>query len=238
MTETESGTLDQQPVGSLLRSLAARSFTGIVHIDGSVERILCLAEGRLYLATSSSGPSLQRVLVEFGAVDDAGWTRAIEAAPEQGSVVTALLADGGDRSVIEHALHELNVGTLLELLVPDREQFRAVDDETHQFGAAVSFDVDAILSDAGERLERWGSLSGRLPSMNTVLRRVAKLPPGQSSIELGRVQWRIIDALGTPTTLAALIEQIGLGAFGIFEELYRLLADGVVVIDEDTIAPA
>lgn len=45
---------------------ADRGLTEIVHIDGSVQRIVCLSDGRLYLALSSPGVSLQRALTDAG----------------------------------------------------------------------------------------------------------------------------------------------------------------------------
>ena len=60
------------------------------------------------------------------------------------------------------------------------------------------------------------------------LERAERLPPGRRSIRLDRVQWRILDALDDPTTLASLIEGLGLGAFAIFDALYHLLDVGAV----------
>jgi hypothetical protein len=238
VTNTESGTLADQPLGSLLRDLAGRQFSGIVHIEGSSQRIICFESGRLYLATSSSGPSLQRVFVELGAVDAAGWKRAIDMAPERGSVVDSLLAEGVAKEMAADALRELNVGTLLELLVPDKERFTVAPEESHQLGAAISFDVEDLLTDAADRLQRWGSLRDGLPSMDTVLFRARVLPAGLTSIQLNRVQWRILDELAVPSTLEALIERTGLGAFGIFDELYGLLTEGAVVTDDEPPSPS
>ena len=86
MTVTESGTLAERPLGSLPRDLADRGSTGIVHIDGSVHRIVCLSDGRLYLALPSPGVSPQRALTDAG-----GPT------PDHGSIVDALL----EQAVVE-----------------------------------------------------------------------------------------------------------------------------------------
>jgi hypothetical protein len=69
--------------------------------------------------------------------------------------------------------------------------------------------------------------------MTTVLRRAPDLPPGRRSIDLDRIQWRIIDALDEPLTLTALIENTGVGAFRLFDEVARLLDERVVVPDAD-----
>ena len=69
--------------------------------------------------------------------------------------------------------------------------------------------------------------------MQTLLRRCETLPLGASSVEIDRVQWRILAELDRPRPLAELIESTGLGAFGIFDELYDLLTAGVV----DVVAP-
>ena len=85
MTVTESGTLAERPLGSLLRDLADRGLTGIVHIDVSVHRIVCLSEGRLYLASSSPGVSPQQALTDVGAADH--WS-IVDAMLEQAVVET------------------------------------------------------------------------------------------------------------------------------------------------------
>lgn len=229
MLATESGTLAERPLGSLLGDLADGQFTGIVHIDGSVQRIICLSDGRLYLAMSSPGISLQRALIDAGVVDEDGWSAALDRVDEHGSVVDALLAAGAPRELLSEAIRELTLGTLLELLVPDRDEFQIAEGETHQLGAGLAEPVEAVLDEAGRRLERWGALAESLPSLSTVLRRSPVLPHGRRSIELDRTQWRIVDALDRPLTLATLIERIGLGAFGLFDEVADLLDQGVLV---------
>jgi hypothetical protein len=226
--QLETGSLAECPLGPLLSDLAGRSLTGIVHLDGDVRRIICFRDGRVYLAMSSPGPSLQRVLIDSGAVDDAGWTAALDLAGEHGSVVRSLLATGARRETVGAAIRELTMGTLLELLVPDDNGFRIAEGETHRLGSDITFSVEDLLEDADRRLRRWGASKDALPSMDTVLRRAPRLPMGRDSVELDRVQWRIVDALDEPLTLAALIERIGLGAFGIFDELHHLLGEGVV----------
>ena len=233
MGETETGTLADRPLGSLLRDLADRQFTGLLHIDGSAKRVICLDGGRVYLALSSPGPSLQRVIVDAGAVDEAGWRSAMQRADEYGSVAAALLAEGAPRAVLEDALCELTLATLLELLVPDRDDFRINAGERHKLGAEITFAVSDLLDEAGGRLERWSALEGSLPSMSTLLRRAPTLPAGRLAIELNRVQWQIIDSLDEPMSLASLIESIGLGAFKLFDGLYHLMDDGVVLTESD-----
>ena len=97
MRVTESGTLAERPLGSLPRDLTDRGLTGIVHIDGSVHRIVCLSDGRLYLALPSPGVSPQRVLTDAGVPTIAAWQAAMVGAADHVSIVDALL----EQAVVE-----------------------------------------------------------------------------------------------------------------------------------------
>ncbi|MEL7206675.1 MAG: DUF4388 domain-containing protein [Actinomycetota bacterium] len=234
----EPETSEHRSLPTLLRSLADEQFSGIVHVHGSVERIICLAEGRLYLAMSASGPSLHRVFTTAGVIDDAGWAAALEAAPDHPSLAASLVAEGADPDALSHSVREVTIATILELLVPDDERFAVAAGEEHQLGPDFSATVDDVLAEAGARLERWGSLQERLPSMQTPLRRCETFPIGTASVEIDRIQWRILSELDRPRPLAELIEATGLGAFGIFDELYDLLSAGVVDVVTDEPAEA
>lgn len=214
-----------------MRDLADRELTGIVHLDGSVQRIICLHRGRLYLAMSSPGPSLERIMVDAGAVDEGGWKAVLDGAAQHGSVVRSLLAAGAPMETVADAVRELTLGTLLELLVPDSDDYRVAEGETHQLGSDITFAVEEVLEEASDRLERWGALKDTLPSMTTVLRRAPSLPTGRRAVELDRVQWRIVALLDQPQTLAGLIERLGLGAFRLFDGIYHLLEEGLVLAD-------
>jgi hypothetical protein len=223
------GNLADQPISALLGTLGAEERTGILTFTGVADKVVCLADGEVYLAMSATSPPLPRLLEEMGVADQGRWKQALDTTETEAVPIADALVDAGaptDR--LRGALWELSVGTLLEMLVPGTDTFVFEEGRTHQIGARYRFPVDEILAEAGDRLARWSEISDRLPAMDTLLCRSESLPPDRAAVTLDQVQWRIIGHLDSPLATGELLSRIGLSAFVVFEELHRLLEVGLV----------
>lgn len=230
-TVPPEGSLHAVTVGQVLESLADAGRTGLVRFHGDDQRIVGLAQGRIYLATSATGPSLHQIVVGSGATPEAAWT---DASASRAEIAAALDDDERvDSRRLRAVIHEHVVSTVVELLVPGTERYEFLADQTHQLGTRFCFPVAEVLADAGRRLSTWRSISGTLPSTATRVRRSPTLPPGTTSESLTAVEWQVLMAMPTEGTVAEVIAASGLSAFTVFDVLHRLVRRGLVQAVED-----
>lgn len=230
------GSLDSVTVGEVIASLAGEQRTGLVRFHGDTPRIVALAEGQIYLATSASGPSIHQIVVGSGAAPEAAWA----AAGGNAEGIAAALDDDErvDSDRLRTVLSEHVVSTLAELLAPGSERYEFLADQTHQLGARFRFPVDEALADAGRRLSTWRSISTMLPSTGTRIRRSPTLPRDAVSATLTAVEWQVVSAMPPDGTVAEVIAASGLSAFTVFDVLHRLVRRGLVQpVNEDAAAP-
>jgi hypothetical protein len=232
------GSLQATTVGDVLRGLAGPRRTGLLRFHGAEPRIVALAEGDIYLATSASGPSIHQIVVGSGAAPESAWVDAGPAAA-QGGIAAALAEDTRvDGARLEAVLQEHTVSTVVELLTPGSDRYEFLPDQVHQLGARFRFPVDAVLAEAGRRLETWRAISDTIPSTGTRLRRSPTLPRGATSATLEAVEWQVLSAMPEEGTVAEVIGSSGLNAFTVFDVLHRLLRRGLVQpVAEDAAGP-
>ena len=145
---TQTGT-----VAEVLLDLAARGSTGLLRVHGGDPRLVALADGRIYLATSASGPSIHQIAVGSGAAPEAAWNDAGPAAARSG-VAAALAADDRvDATRLQAVLAEHIVSTMVELLAPGAERWEFLPDQVHQLGSHFRFSAEQLLAEA-EKAEK------------------------------------------------------------------------------------
>lgn len=228
-----AGSLQSVTVGEVLRAAAAASLSGLVRFDGDDQRLVALAEGRIYLATSASGPSIHQIVVGSGAAPDDAWVEAGAAQNPEG--IGAALDDDPrvDSARLRAVLGEHVVSTVVELLAGGNERYEVPGDQSHQLGARIRFEVDAVLAEAEHRLAAWRSISGSLPTTATRVRLAPTLARGTTGEALSAVEWQVLAAIGGGTSVAEVIAGSGLSAFTVFDVLHRLLTRSLVVVADD-----
>jgi Domain of unknown function (DUF4388) len=221
-----SGSGDSVTVGDLLQALADESRTGLLRFDGDDQRLVCLEEGEVYLATSASGPSIHQIVVGSGAVPEAAWADAAETSG--GLAETLAKDDRVDADRLRAVLHEHSVSTVVELLVPGTERYELLPDQSHHLGAFFRFPVPEVVAEAGRRLIAWRAIGATLPSTSTRVRRAPALPTGCTSDSLTAVEWQVVAAMPAEGTVAEVIAAAGLSAFTVFDVLHGLVRRGLV----------
>jgi hypothetical protein len=230
------GSLHSATVGEVIQALAGEGRTGLLRFHGDAPRIVALADGLIYLATSATGPSIHQIVVGSGAAPEAAWN---EAGGSPVGIAGALDDDERvDSDRLRTVLQEHVVSTLAELLAPGTERYEFLADQTHQLGARFCFPVDELLTDAERRLDTWRSISSTLPSTGTRVRRSPTLPRDSVSATLSAVEWQVLSAMPADGTVAQVIATSGLSAFTVFDVLHRLVRRGLVQpLGEDAAAP-
>jgi hypothetical protein len=232
------GSLGETTVGDVLQGLAAQRRTGLLRIHGAEARIVALADGAIYLATSASGPSIHQIVVGSGAAPEVAWTEAGTTASPSGIAAVLAADERVDGERLRAVLLEHVVSTLAELLVPGSERWEFLADQVHQLGPRFVFPVDELLAEAGRRLATWRSIGDTLPSTATRVRRARTLPPGARGATLDAVEWQVLAALPEGGTVAEVIGASGLSAFTVFDVLHRLVRRGLLqAVPEGTPAP-
>jgi Domain of unknown function (DUF4388) len=220
-----TGSLQSVTVSAVLDALAHDRRTGLVRFDGE-QRIVCLADGEVYLATSAAGPSLHSILVGSGAATEDAWA---DAASAPGGLAEALAADSRvDAQRLRAVIREHTVSTVVELLVPGTKRYEFLADQTHQLGATFRFSEPEVVAEASRRLATWRTMGGTVPSTSTRVRRSPTLPQGAKTESLTAVEWQVVMAMPAEGTVAAVIDAAGLSAFTVFDVLHRLIRRGLV----------
>jgi hypothetical protein len=232
------GSFHAATVGEVLADLAQRRSTGLLRVHGDDARLVAIADGEIYLATSASGPSIHQMAVGSGAAPEAAWSDASRAAAASG-VAAALAADervDGER--LQAVLAEHIVSTLVELLTPVAQRYEWLPDQVHQLGPHFRFSAAQLLDEAGRRLATWRAISDVLPSTATRVRRSPTLPRGSTTAELTAVEWQVLSAMPEEGSVAEVIAGAGLSAFTVFDVLHRLVSRGLVrAVDGNAAAP-
>ena len=237
--ETEQradGTLSDKPLPALLSEIAADELTGVLRIDDGSE--LWFSTGRTYLACTPSSPKVADVL--FSA--EAGTEDEIAAAlglgtdrngsvglPEEPRALDVLAtANPESEGPLRRILHEHNLNSLFELLVPTEATYRFEHIEVHALGDRFAEPTDELLEKAQARLEIWRSIAVRIPSTSAVFRLATSLPDSADQRLVTSDEWRFISLLDGRNDVAKLIEDTGESAFRVCSTLYRLLLEGLV----------
>jgi hypothetical protein len=218
----------------LLSTVADDRLSGVLRIDDGSE--VWFSDGRLCLASTPSSPDLVQVLFggEVGTIEEIeAALSSAEAASGDGesasSVVDALLADHpAAEAALRRILHEHNLNSLFEMLVPSEAAYRFERETRHPLGDRFADDVNDLVAEAQQRLEIWRRIAARIPSTSAVFTLAPTLPGDVDQRLVTADEWRFLSLLDGRNTVADLIAQTGESAFRVCSSLYRLLLEDMV----------
>jgi hypothetical protein len=227
---------------ALLSRLASERRTGVLRIGDGGGSQVWLSEGRTYLVVTGSSPELAQVLFDggLGTVDaiDQALDQALDeasggASPAPPGAVDRLLAGypaehAGVEARLRRLLHEHNLSSLFELLVPTSASCRFEAGRRHPFGDRFATDTGELVDQAQRRMEIWRRIAARIPSTSAVFALAPALPNGVAERVVSADEWRFLARLNGTNTVADVISQTGESAFRVCSTLYRLLLENVV----------
>jgi hypothetical protein len=221
-----SGSLRDLPVSDLLALLSATAQTGIVELQGAVPGFVALHEGWLTIAAAGEKLSLEQVVVGSGITSVDGFRQAQIAARRGPGLIDALIRRGARPDQLEAVLREQTVGALFELVIPSDTSFVFLPGLTHPVGNRFRFSPGELVTEAARRIAAWRMIADAIPSTAVVMR-LAPVAP-DDVVSVAAEDWTVLARVDGHSSIAELIEDLGMSAFAVCAVLHRLLLSGIV----------
>jgi len=226
ITAALSGSLQDLPLRELLDLLAAGGRTGAIELDGAAPGLVVLVEGRISLALTDDGPTLQQVVLGSGLTTADGWDRAEHEARAGASLADALVAEGADPGELEAALREQAISALFEFVLPSETRFAFVPDAQHPLGNRFTFPAPDLIEEASRRIDAWRVIADAIPSTAMVMRLAPEAP--NAIVNVPADDWRVLALVDGHRSIAGIIEALGMSAFAVCGVVHRLMVSGLV----------
>jgi hypothetical protein len=220
---TLSGTLDRTGVEAVLRDLAAAGSSGTLRIGRSSPVWLLLVHGQLALAGRRGGATLRAAA---SAALDPG---AVAELPEQGGepgFAAALVERFGDSAL--PVIRDHVVANVFGAMLPSEEPYVFGELAAPPLPERLRFDVEGVLVDARQRVERWRRVAESIPSVETVFRPRRRLAPEITSVDLTPDEWTVLVVLDGRRSVAQTISAVGRSAYDVCSLLHELLSRGLI----------
>ncbi len=225
--EALNGSLGDFPLAALMRSLESRRRTGALSLADGGE--IWFSDGQVYLATNREGSPLSAVLygAEIGNLDEI--ERLFAESDDHEPVLDQVLSARPEReTLLRRLLHEYNLNSLFELLVPSEAGFSFESGRSHRLGDRLASDTGTLLAQAEHRIEIWRMIAGRIPSTSTTFRLAPAMPDFRFERVVTADEWQYLAHLDGRTSVAEVITATGESAFRVCSTLYRLLLEGLI----------
>jgi hypothetical protein len=115
---------------------------------------------------------------------------------------------------------------VFELLLPSRDRFVVTPDVEHPVGSRFSFDPSEVLAEATRRVAAWKRIAESIPSTALVMRPVRHLPG--ESVTINETDWTVLALLDGHRSIADIIRELGMSAFGVCNVLHGLRTANLV----------
>lgn len=232
------GNLKDFSIADMFRLLASGRKTGVLHLerpDGQGK--VCFSSGRVFFATSNwHRESLGRRLVRAGVISEKQLRQAlglqkIQKKEMAGRRLGQILVDEGymDGKLLETFIQDQINDTLFDLFRWEEGELRFEPDEScDEEDIGISVSVENIIMEASRRLELWGRIRQKIPSMDTEF--VMASTPGDKSMEihLKPREWMLLCYLHGGRSVRELVSLTGYDDFETSKILYGMYSAGLV----------
>jgi len=237
------GTLQDFSLADVFRLIAAGKKTGTLYLEqDSARGRVCFRDGRIFFASSSEAQdSLGRRLVRAHVITDKQLRQAlglqkIQKKEKASRRLGQILVDEGyiDDAVLESFIQEQISDTLFDLFRWEEGSMRfEADDSGAEEDIGISTPVEAVITEAAQRLEQWSKIGVRIPSVDTPF--VMAAGPGENLAEI-RVkprEWMLLCFMHGGCGIRGLAEDTGYTVFETGRVLHDMLASGLVEARDD-----
>ncbi|MRR12291.1 DUF4388 domain-containing protein [bacterium] len=232
------GNLKDFSIADMFRLLASGRKTGTLYLERSdAQGKVCFKKGRVFFASSNwHRESLGRRLVKASVISEKQLRQAlglqkIQKKEKAGRRLGQILVDEGylDGKVLETFIQDQINDTLFDLFRWEEGELRFEADETaddEDIGISVS--VENIIMEASRRLELWGRIRQKIPSMDTEF--VMASTPGDKSMEihLKPREWMLLCYLHGGRSVRELVDLTGYNDFETAKILYGMHSAGLI----------
>lgn len=232
------GNLKDFSLADMFRLLASGRKSGTLYLERpDAQGKVCFKKGRVFFASSNwHRESLGRRLVKSGVISEKQLRQAlglqkIQKKEKANRRLGQILVDEGylDSKVLENFIQEQINDTLFDLFRWEDGQLRFEGDETcddEDIGISVS--VENIIMESSRRLELWGRIRQKIPSLETTF--IMASAPGDKSMEihLKPREWMLLCYLHGGRTVNELVELTGYNDFETAKILYGMYSAGLI----------
>lgn len=232
------GNLKDFSMVEMFRLLDSGAKSGTLHVSGpSGDGVVCFSSGRIYFASAVSQhePAGKR-LVHAGVISEKQLRQAqglmkIQKRDKADRKLGQILVDEGylEIDVLEGFIAEQIVEALFELMRWDEAQLRfEPDDACADVDLGIALPVEQIVPDVEKRLEAWGRIREKIPSMDA--RFAMSADPGHKPIDihLKPQEWMLLCYLHGSRSVRELVELTGYGDFETAKVLYGMYVGGLI----------
>lgn len=237
------GNLTEFSLVDMFRLLQAGSKTGLLVVARDDQRCtVCFRDGRIYFAgdADAAEPAGER-LVSAGVVTSKQVRQArglmkIQRRDRAGRKLGQILSDEGyvGADVLERFVRESVSDALFSPLTWETGELRFEPDEMlEQFDIGVSVSVEEMLEEVGKRLDAWGRIREKIPSMGTRFA-IASGPGAKSGdIHIKPKEWMMLCHLHGGRSVSELAALTGHSDFDTARVLYGMYASGLIMRVDD-----
>lgn len=232
------GNLKDFSLSDMFRLLATGSKTGALHVErDEISAVVCFKTGQVFAAYVGQAPEpVSKALGRSGVVSEKQLRQAqglmkIQKKDKAERKLGQILVDEGyiEQAILEGFVKEQVSDVLFDLLRWEDGELRFESDQPcSESDLGISISVDAVLADAGKRLDSWNKIREKIPSMDT---RFAMAPgPSQKSAEihLKPREWMLLCFLHGGKSVTELVALTGFNDFETARILYAMYAGGLI----------
>lgn len=232
------GNLRDFSLEDMFRLLATGRKSGTLHLEQpGAEGKVCFKKGRVFFASSNwHRESLGRRLVRAAVISEKQLRQAlglqkIQKKEKAGRRLGQILVDEGylDAKILENFIQEQINDTLFDLFRWDDGELRFEADELcEEEDIGISVSVENIIMEASRRLELWGRIRQKIPSLETEF--IMASAPGDKSMEihLKPKEWMLLCYLHGGRSVAELVGLTGYNDFETAKILYGMYSAGLI----------
>lgn len=232
------GNLKDFSLADMFRLLASGRKSGTLHLERpDAQGKVCFKKGRVFFASSNwHRESLGRRLVKSAVISEKQLRQAlglqkIQKKEKANRRLGQILVDEGylDSKILENFIQEQINDTLFDLFRWEDGQLRFEADEMcddEDIGISVS--VENIIMESSRRLELWGRIRQKIPTLETTF--IMASAPGDKSMEihLKPREWMLLCYLHGGRTVNELVEFTGYNDFETAKILYGMYSAGLI----------
>ncbi|MCU1599831.1 MAG: hypothetical protein JWO22_540 [Frankiales bacterium] len=228
------GTLDAFSLPDIFQLLSYTKKTGTLHLRRDNEHgVVHLRDGSVTGGRGdATSQALGRRMVGCGLVSDQALADAVELLLDNpGEGLGKTLLDQGSLRAEEakRLASEQATDAVFELLRWEAGEFAFVVDESDPDDVGASIEVEEIVAEGRRRLETWGSLSTKVPSVDAPVS-MAAAPDGDAA--LSKEEWTLLSLVDGRRTVRDLVTLSGTGEYVIVSALAALADRGLVHVDD------
>jgi tetratricopeptide (TPR) repeat protein len=183
--------------------------------------------------------TVERLLVDWGVVDDGSLVRIEKALRKYGTLIDCLEGEGiAPRGHLENFLANCIRECVYELFKWDCGECRFIEEEIDERREIiVPLNTENLILEGARRIDEWSNISGKVPSQHSIFRLSGESQQEQR-LNLKPREWEILSLIDGTRSVKEVNDAVGGDLFSTSKLIYGLIVMGVIelVASETTTA--